>query len=190
MTDYENKSPETDKSPFDEVYATDVMVLGVGCTLFSDEGFGVHTVDRMEREYDFSDDVLLVDGGVLGINLLGVISKPKHLIVVDVIRNKGNPGDLYRLDGAAIPERIRAKNSLHQIDFLEALTLCQALDHVPETVIVGVEPDDIETLCIEPTPLLKDKMEDVIQMVLAELDRLGVSYSRKGTADHVSGNSL
>ncbi len=190
MSEYENINPDTDKNPFDELYVTPVMILGVGCTLFSDEGFGVHTVAKMEQEYHFSDDVLVVDGGVLGINLLGVISKPDHLIVVDVIRNKGNPGDLYRLAGDDIPDRIRAKNSLHQIDFLEALTLCQALDHVPETVIVGVEPDDIETLCVEPTPLIKSKMDDVIQMVLAELDRLGVSYSKKGSTDNVSGNSI
>jgi hydrogenase maturation protease len=190
MTDFENLSPDPDANPFDELYATPVMILGVGCTLFSDEGFGVHTVAKLEKEYDFPDEVLLVDGGVLGINLLGVISKPEHLIVVDVIRNKGNPGDLYRLAGDDIPDRIRAKHALHQIDFLEALTLCQALDHVPETVIVGVEPDDIETLCVEPTPLIQSKMDDVIQMVLAELDRLGVSYTKKGTADHVSGNPL
>ena len=129
------------QNPFDEIYAVHVMVLGIGCTLYSDEGFGVRVIEKMQREYDFSEDVLLVDGGVLGINLLGVISKPDHLIVVDAIRNRGKPGDLYRLEGDAIPERIRAKNSLHQVDFLEALTLCQALDHVPETVIVGVEPD-------------------------------------------------
>ncbi|MGD9026018.1 MAG: HyaD/HybD family hydrogenase maturation endopeptidase, partial [Desulfobacterales bacterium] len=129
----------SEQSPFDEMYAVNVMVLGIGCTLYSDEGFGVRVVEKMQREYQFPENVLLVDGGVLGINLLGVISKPQHLIVVDAIRNQGKPGDLYRLAGDAIPERIRAKNSLHQVDFLEALTLCQALDHVPETVIVGVE---------------------------------------------------
>ena len=74
------------------------MVLGIGCTLFSDEGFGVRVIEKMEQEYEFPDDVLLVDGGVLGINLLGVISKPVHLIVVDAIKNKGEPGDVYRLD--------------------------------------------------------------------------------------------
>jgi len=167
-----------DKNPFDEIYAVNVMVLGIGCTLFSDEGFGVRVIEKMEQEYEFPDDVLLVDGGVLGINLLGVISKPVHLIVVDAIKNKGEPGDLYRLDGDAIPERIRAKNSLHQVDFLEALTLCQALDHVPETVIVGVEPEDIETMCLDLTPVTQARMNDVIDMVLAELDRLGKTYAR------------
>ena len=66
-----------------------------------------------------------------------------------MVLGKGNPGDLYRLEGDGIPERIRAKNSLHQVDFLEALTLCQALDRVPHTVIIGVEPMDIETQSLQ-----------------------------------------
>ena len=179
-----------EQSPFDEIYAVHVMVLGIGCTLYSDEGFGVRVIEKMQQEYDFPEEVLLVDGGVLGINLLGVISKPDHLIVVDAIRNKGIPGDLYRLSGDAIPDRIRAKNSLHQVDFLEALTLCQALDHVPETVIVGVEPEDIDTMCVDLTPVIQNKVDNVIAMVLAELDRLGIQYSTKGTADNVSGNPV
>ena len=105
-----------------------VMVLGVGNLLFSDEGFGIRVVEELERRYTFPDNVSIVDGGVLGVSLLGIMSEAHHLIVVDVIRNQGAPGDLYRLEGDAIPERIRAKNSLHQIDFLEALTLCQAMD--------------------------------------------------------------
>ena len=171
-----------EKKSFDETYATDVMVLGIGCTLYSDEGFGVRVIEKMEQDYELTDDVLLVDGGVLGVNLLGVISRPKHLIVVDAIKNKGKPGDLYRLDGDAIPARIRAKNSLHQVDFLEALTLCQALDHVPETVIVGIEPEDIETMCVDLTPVTRARMDDVITMVLAELDRLGKTYTRRAHA--------
>jgi len=162
------------------------MVLGIGCILYADEGFGVRVVETMERHYEFSDNVMLVDGGVLGINLLGVISKPDHLIVVDAIRNKGKPGDLYRLAGDQIPQRIRAKNSLHQVDFLEALTLCQALDKVPETVIIGVEPEDIDTQSLELTPTIRTKIDPVIEMVLTELDRLGGSWT--GT-DHPESRS-
>jgi hydrogenase maturation protease len=165
------------------------MILGVGCILFSDEGFGVRVIEAIQERYKFPDNVMVVDGGVLGVNLLGVISKPDHLIVVDAIRNKGKPGDLYRLAGEQIPERIRAKNSLHQVDFLEALTLCQALDKVPETVIVGVEPQDIDTMSTELTPTTRARVDAVIDMVLVELDRLGVSY-QKGRSDNVSSNSI
>jgi hydrogenase maturation protease len=159
--------------------AEHVMVLGVGNILLSDEGFGVRVVEALQERYDFPDHVSVIDGGVLGINLMGIISEADQLIVVDVIRNQGEPGDLYRIDGEAIPERIRAKNSLHQIDFLESLTLCQALDKVPETVILGIEPRDTETLCIDLTATTADRMDDVIRMVLTELDRLGVAYKEK-----------
>ena len=167
-----------------------VMILGVGNLLFSDEGFGIRVVEELERRYAFPDNVSLVDGGVLGVSLLGVMSQADHLIVVDVIRNKGVPGDIYRLEGDAIPERIRAKNSLHQVDFLEALTLCQAMDKVPEAVIIGVEPEDIRTLQTELTSTTEAKMEAIIQMVLEELARLGITSQERGTDNHVSSNPI
>ena len=166
------------------------MVLGIGCTLLSDEGFGVQVVHEIERRYEFPPNVELMDGGVLGVNLLGYISQADHLIVVDAIRNKGEPGDLYRLSGDQIPQRIRAKNSLHQVDFLEALTLCEALDKVPETVIIGVEPEDIDTCSIELTPTTRSRVDEVIEMVIGELNRLGIMHKRKGNQNHVSGHSL
>ncbi len=159
--------------------ASHVMILGVGNILLSDEGVGIRVIEYLDKHYEFADNVSVIDGGVLGINLMGVISEADHLIVVDAIRNGGNAGDLYRIAGDAIPERIRAKNSLHQIDFLEALTLCQALDKVPETVIVGVEPVDIETVSIELTPLIRDRVQPVIEMVLKELDRLNARYTQR-----------
>ena len=88
---FSNRYEVSVQNPFDEIYAVHVMVLGIGCTLYSDEGFGVQVIEKMQQEYDFPEDVLLVDGGVLGINLLGVISKPDHLIVVDAIRKLGHP---------------------------------------------------------------------------------------------------
>ncbi len=158
-----------------------IMILGVGCILCSDEGFGIRVIEKLQELYEFPDNVSIVDGGVLGISLLGVISEADRLIVVDVIRNKGEVGSLYRLEGDQIPERIRAKNSLHQIDFLESLTLCQALDKVPETVILGVEPEDITSVSIDLTPQIQTKIDPVINMVLAELDRLEVDYKKKIT---------
>lgn len=175
---------QPDRNPFDDIYSPEVMILGIGSILYSDDGFGIRVIEQIERDYEFPDDVLVVDGGVLGINLLGVISKPNHLVVVDAIRNRGNPGDLYRLEGDAIPERIRAKNSLHQVDFLEALTLCQVFDKVPQTVIIGVEPEDYQTLSLALTPTVHARIEPVIRMVLDELTRLGVSHRRK-LSDHV-----
>ncbi|RPJ18065.1 MAG: HyaD/HybD family hydrogenase maturation endopeptidase [Desulfobacteraceae bacterium] len=156
-----------------------IMILGVGCILFTDEGFGIRVIEKIQEIYEFPENVSVVDGGVLGLNLLGVISEADHLIVVDAVRNKEVAGSLYRLEGDAIPDRIRAKNSLHQVDFLEALTMCQALDKVPKAVILGVEPEDIDTLGLELTSTIRSKIDPMIEMVLKELDLLGVSYQKR-----------
>jgi hydrogenase maturation protease len=166
------------------------MILGVGNKLLTDEGFGIHIVEKLVAEYEFGANVSVVDGGVLGINLLGTMSEADELLVVDVVRNNGEPGTRYRIDHEDIPDRVRAKNSLHQIDFLEALTLCQALDHVPHTTIIGVEPVDIETHSVELTPTVAEQLEPITEYLLKELDRLGGHWRRKGAGEHVPCNSL
>lgn len=150
------------------------MVLGVGNILYSDDGFGIKVVEQLEKNYVFPDHVTIVDGGVLGINLLGVISHARKLIVVDTILNKSNPGDFHRIEGNEIPNRILGKNSMHQVDLLEALTLCRLMGNIPDTVILGVEPENIETLNPELTPLIAAQVEPMVQLVLQELRNLKV----------------
>ncbi|OQY47417.1 MAG: hydrogenase expression/formation protein, partial [Desulfobacteraceae bacterium 4572_87] len=83
-----------------------ITVLGVGNILFTDEGVGVRVLERLNEQYDFPSNVAMVDGGVLGMNLLGTISEADHLIVIDAVRNGQEPGTLYRLEGEEIPQRV------------------------------------------------------------------------------------
>ena len=170
--------PLTDTTGMTETDTRQIMIMGIGNVLFTDEGFGIHVIKKIEDTITVADNVRVVDGGVLGVHLLGVMSEADHLIVIDIIRNQGAPGSLYRIDHDGIPDRIRAKNSVHQIDFLEALTLMQALDKVPETVILGVEPKDMETLGVDMTPEIAAQVDPIIDHVLAELDRLGATYTK------------
>jgi hydrogenase maturation protease len=159
-----------------------ITVLGVGNILFTDEGIGIRVAEHLSATYRFNDAVSIVDGGTLGLNLLGIISGSDHLIVIDAVRNGGTPGTLYRLSGSEIPKRAFPKNSLHQVDLLEALTLCQVLDKVPEIVILGVEPQDIDTFGIELSPLIKARLQDLADMVLEELRTLEIDTERIGGA--------
>lgn len=151
----------------------------MGNILYRDDGVGIRVVQALEADYEFSDQVILVDGGVLGINLLGIISNAGHLLVVDTVLNHGDPGDLHRLEHEEIPDRILAKNSLHQVDMIEALTLCKALDHVPRTTIIGVEPKDLNTLDDSLTPDIAARVPDLIRAVLNEVQALGGTWRKK-----------
>jgi hydrogenase maturation protease len=53
----------------------DILVLGVGNVLLTDEGIGIRGLKELERRYNFSDEVELLDGGTAGIELLRHIRK-------------------------------------------------------------------------------------------------------------------
>jgi hydrogenase maturation protease len=148
-----------------------ITVLGIGNILLTDEGFGVRVIEKLYQEYEFPENVAVVDGGVLGIHLLGVLSEAQHLIVVDAVKNKQAPGTLYRLEKEELPERILLKNSLHQTDFLETLTLCQAIDKVPQTtVVLG-----------DLTPAVAARVDDMMARVIQELEMFGVTCRKRST---------
>ncbi len=154
-----------------------VTVLGVGNILLSDEGVGVRVVELLSQRYAFPDHVRILDGGVLGVRLMGIIGDTDILIVVDAVCNQGAPGDLYRLADHQVPRRVLAKQSMHQMDLPEVLAMCKAIDHDPRVVVIGVEPEDMNTLDIRLTPAIAARLDDLVSMVLAEMDRLEISYT-------------
>jgi hydrogenase maturation protease len=156
-----------------------IIILGIGCTLFADQGFGVTIIQTLKDRYDFPDHVELVDGGLLGVAMTGTIARAEHLIAVDAFQNGGHPGEIYRLEGQQILQRMTEKNQVQHVEFLEALAHCQVLDDPPEAVLLGMEPEDTQSAVCELSPKLRDKMDDMIACVLEELDRLSVDYRKK-----------
>ena len=156
-----------------------ITVLGVGNILLKDEGVGVRVVEYLDRHYEFGENVQLVDGGVLGVGLVGVVSDSDVLIVVDAVQNRSRPGTLHRLAGDQVPRRVLAKQSMHQLDLPEVLALCAAIDKNPQVVVLGIEPEDIATMDLELTLTVAARLQELAGMVLSELDRLGASYNRK-----------
>jgi hydrogenase maturation protease len=156
-----------------------ITILGVGNILLSDEGVGVRVVEYLDDRWQLPEQVRLVDGGVLGIGLMGLISETDILIVVDAVMDRKPPGTLCRLEGAQVPRRVLAKQSMHQMDLPEVLALSSAIGHEPQVIVIGIEPGDISTLALELTPTIAARVGDLADMVLAELGRLGVACTRK-----------
>ncbi len=166
----------------DPVNTKQIIILGIGCTLLSDQGFGVRMIQILAERFEFPDHVHLIDGGLLGVGLTGTIAQADHLIVIDALSDNGSPGDIYRLEGRQILQRLAHRNHVQQVEFLEALAHCQALESSPQTVLLGIEPDDTKTLACELTPVLREKIDAVVTCVLEELDRLAVSYRNREKA--------
>ena len=75
-----------------EIKYEKIVVLGIGNILQRDEGVGVRVIQELAETRDFPDRVQVIDGGVLGLSLMGIIEQADYLIVVDAVKLGGARG--------------------------------------------------------------------------------------------------
>jgi len=156
-----------------------ILVLGVGNILYTDEGLGVRIVDQMMQDYDFSDNVTLMDGGTLGTKLMDPIQQSDLLIVVDAVLVGDEPGSVYRLTGEDLRKSLGFINSMHDTDLVDTLILCDLTGKRPDAVVIGVEPVDYQSMGVELSPDIAKRIPAVIDIVLKEIEQAGGSWTRK-----------
>lgn len=169
-----------------------ILVLGVGNILYSDEGFGVRVVEELEQSYQFSSNVTVMDGGTLGSKLMGPIMECDALVIVDIVLNDGQPGDIHRLLGDELSKSLAFKNSMHQTDLLDVLANCKLIGHCPlaeKVVLVGVEPQDYQTMSTALSPVLEASLPEVVHTTLEEIESLGGTWQDRA-ADNPSGEKV
>jgi hydrogenase maturation protease len=153
-----------------------IRILGIGNVLMGDDGLGPYAVEILRSRYDFPDHVELVDGGTPGLDFLPYISNARSVMVLDTVSTTGHPGTLkiYRdreIIGSAPPPRLTP----HQPGLRESLMATELTDASPEEmVLIGVIPETVEQGTSLSTPVLA-AVENVLDTVLRELERLGVT---------------
>ena len=142
--------------------AEQVLVLGVGNILFSDEAIGVRTVEHLQQCASLPGNVELMDGGTLGIRLMDAIMGCDLLIVVDAVL------------GGGLRESMSFRDSMHQTDLVDTLIYCDLAGHRPDAVVIGMEPADYHTMEIGLTPVCQARLPDLAGKVVEELRARGV----------------
>ena len=159
-----------------------VLVLGIGNILLKDEGIGVHAIQEFEKRYQIPDDVTVVDGGTAGMELIQYIAGKDTLIIVDALKTGADVGTLIRLSGDEVPQFFRTKISPHQLGLSDMLAAMKLTDETPETVVlIGVIPKDLGT-GLDLSDEIAGKIDPLVQMVVTELQGLGVELSPSETA--------
>ncbi len=151
-----------------------IAVLGLGNILLSDEGVGVHAVNRLRAACAFPPHVRVLDGGTKDLELIGWLEGVERLLVIDAVMARQPPGTLIRLAGDQVSAHPGLVLSPHQMglrDLLAALTL---LDRLPaEVVLWGVEPASLAT-GVELSPAVAGQLDALIACVVEELRGWGV----------------
>lgn len=121
-----------------------INVLGLGNTMFGDEGFGVEVIRHLEKHYTFPKSVQLIDGGTQGIYLLDYIESVDYLIVFDAIIPQNYDRQVYVYKNDELPSFIYRKMSSHQVGLSELISLSRLQGKVPkDLILIGVPPVDL-----------------------------------------------
>ena len=142
------------------------IVLGLGNTLNRDEGLGVYALKDLENRLAGSKvdpELEFLDGGVLGLNLLPLVEEASHILVLDAINARKEPGTVIEMKKEEIPLYTGIKMSDHQITFQEVLGLASFRNKLPDNLhLVGIQPDDI-SIGVEISDTVQASIEEVLQ---------------------------
>ena len=156
-----------------------IAVFGIGNILLSDDGVGVHAVNKLKNEYDFPEYVELIDGGTKGLDLLPLFENRDKVLIIDAANFKKEPGTIDTVAGDKIPAFLSTKLSVHQIGLPDMLFAARLMEITPpEMCLVGIQPKSMETT-IEMSDVVSKKMEALLEKALQKLKEWGVEPVRK-----------
>jgi hydrogenase maturation protease len=152
-----------------------ILVAGVGNVLNGDDGFGVEVIRALEN-HPFPEGVVLTETGIGGIALVqDLMLGYDACIIVDAVDHGRPPGTVLVIEPEVLDvHTMRAEQrhdllaDMHLATPSRALLVAQGLGCLPaRRVIVGCQPEEIETLAIGLTATV----QSAIPFAIAEIDR-------------------
>jgi hydrogenase maturation protease len=154
------------------------VVLGLGNLLNRDEGLGVQALKRLDSQLGEQSVVELLDGGVLGLNLLMIVEECNHLLILDAV-NVGQPaGTVVELRKEQIPLYSGIKLSQHQVTFQEVLGLANIRGYLPEHLhLIGIQPEDL-SIGLDLSLAIVRALPEVVSRACAVLQNWGLVQNK------------
>ena len=125
---------------------SNTLVLGIGNTLLSDEGVGIHVVEQLAAQYPDMPGVTWLDGGTLSFTLASYIEDHANLVVVDAARLDAIPGTVKIFLAGEMDDYLRGnRKSAHEVGLQDLLDIAHLAGHLPvRRALVGIEPENLD----------------------------------------------
>jgi len=156
-----------------------ILVLGVGNVLLTDEGIGVRTVEALLGEYQFPDNVEVVDGGTAGMELVEIIANKEHVILIDAVNTGADVGTVVTLVDEEVPALFRSRISPHQLGISDLLGVMALTGETPKHfTLFGVVPFSMAT-GVELSPQMLPLKNILVENVVNKLEELGCKVTKE-----------
>ena len=124
--------------------AKSIAIVGIGNSLLTDDGAGIHTLERFAADND-DDAVCCVDGGTVGLALLDRFSNLDGLVALDAMILGKEPGAITVLQGEDMDSHLRNQHgSVHEVGLSDLMDALRLSGELPERrALIGIEPGDM-----------------------------------------------
>jgi hydrogenase maturation protease len=123
------------------------LVLGIGNTLLSDEGVGVHAIHHLATHHANVPDTQYLDGGTLSFTLAGPIEEYDNLIVIDAAELHQPPGSVRTFIDSEMDNFLNSqkKRSVHEVGLVDLMTIARLADQLPKRrALIGIQPQKVD----------------------------------------------
>lgn len=124
-----------------------ILVLGIGNTLLSDEAVGVVAMRALQQDWGEREGVEFLDGGTLSFTLAVPIGECDALLVIDAARFGEPPGTVRCFEGEAMDRFLgeNRKGSVHEVGLVDLMAIARLGGHWPTCrALIGIEPAKVD----------------------------------------------
>ncbi len=166
-------------------HPTTTLVLGIGNSLLTDDGVGIHVIQALEPHA--APHFIVRDGGTIGLALLPEIEDADHLIAVDAMELGEAPGTMRVFIGAEMDRALSGvKRSAHEVALADLLMAAALSDALPERrALIGIQPDCL-TWGLEPTEAVAAAIPAAVRQALALAESWTVSPPSSSSDEHLA----
>lgn len=146
------------------------LIIGIGNNLLTDDGAGIHVINRLS-ERTLPEDVELLDGGTLGFALLENIETAARLIVVDAAQLDAEPGTVRVLKNAEMDDYLGTsrRTSVHEVNLLDMMVAARFRGRLPaDYALVGIQPATVDWGS-DPSPVVDQAVDQAVDLIEAML---------------------
>jgi hydrogenase maturation protease len=141
------------------------LVIGVGNLLRTDDGVGIHIINRLSKLHP---EINAFDAAMGSIEILEAMMGYERVVIVDSIETGVEPGTIYRVNLAS-GEKPPVITHSHGTDILTILELGRQLygEAMPKDIIlIAIEAEDTITIGDKLTGRVQEATDDVLQDIL------------------------
>ena len=162
----------------------DTLILGIGNTLLTDEGAGIHALNLLQSEYSNIPDLIFLDGGTLSFTLACWIEDSTNLIVLDAAELHKPAGTVMTFVGDEMDAFLgSSKRTAHEVGLLDLMDIARITENLPDNrALIGIQPQTM-TWGMEPTEAVASSLNKMVQEAVNLIEQW---HSQKVKKDGVS----